>query len=187
MRLWLAILALWLAVMSVDFFSTGAVALREEPVRAVAHPLWTGASTQDKDRVEINRPRPDDSPSTSIRPEEDRATIGPVYPVVTATLSPTATPTPIRGEATWYGGPAFAGKPMRNGDPYNEWDPTTAASNVFPMGTELEVTYSKTITVTVKDTGDFAHEVDLSRQAFYNLVRSNEPGRIKVDIRVVGP
>jgi rare lipoprotein A len=86
-----------------------------------------------------------------------------------------------RGKATWYG-PGFYGRPMANGKPYNPWA-MTAASNDYPLGTVLVVTYTKAITVEVTDRGAFDHALDLSQGAFYALVGSTEPGVIEVEIQ----
>ena len=49
---------------------------------------------------------------------------------------------PVAAEAslaTWYG-PGFDGSLMANGQVYNMHDPTTTASNLYPLGTWLKVT-----------------------------------------------
>ncbi len=186
MKLWRLALAGWAALVLVGALSLGPeVHQRGEdlppapmPAAAGATATLDGSSTVEpgsyKSKTEGSTPsRPTSTPSSTPSP--------------TPTATPVPTATPIRGQATWYGGPVFAGKRMANGDPYNEYDPSTAASNLFPPGTELEVTYSKTITVTVKDTGDFDHPVDLSRQAFYDLMGSLGAGRVTVEIKVIGP
>jgi rare lipoprotein A len=43
------------------------------------------------------------------------------------------------GLATWYG-PGFHGKRMSNGQVFDLYDPTTVASNQYPLGTWLKVT-----------------------------------------------
>ncbi len=80
---------------------------------------------------------------------------------------------PVRGVATWYGND-FHGEPMRNGDPYNMYDPTTTASNAFPLGTWLRVINldnGASVEVRVTDTGAFRYPivVDLSMAAFERL------------------
>ncbi len=198
--LWLAALAIWLAVVTGNVLVPQPAVLRQGeyvPPAIVPAAEMGGSSTVE----------PGSYKSVTMGPTPSRPTTTPA-----ATSSPTAivtqngchwsdyhgyayvecgfdnaerpifTPTAIRGEATWYGGPVFAGKRMANGDLYNEWDPTTAC-NTCDLGEILTVTYSKTITVTVTDTGNFTHELDLSRGAFMALVGSTEAGIIPVEIR----
>ncbi len=78
-----------------------------------------------------------------------------------------------RGIATWYGA-SFQGQGMRNGEAFNMYDPTIAASNTYPLGTKLRVTSSATgnsVIVRVSDTGAFRHPViiDLSWAAFREI------------------
>ena len=79
----------------------------------------------------------------------------------------------ISGVATWYG-EDFQGLPMANGEPFDMWDPTTAASNSHRLGTWLRVTRvatGKSIKVRVTDRGAFRMPivVDLSYAAFASL------------------
>ncbi len=108
-------------------------------------------------------------------------------PPATATREPSdrsgndATNT-IQGTATYYHD-SLVGGVMANGEIYNPWDPTIAASMDYSLGTELTITYSRTITVTVSDRGLLGRgHVDLSRAAFVELVGSVEPGVIDVEI-----
>lgn len=92
------------------------------------------------------------------------------------------------GRATWYGG-KFNGRVMSNGQIYDMNDPTTTASNMYPMGTKLRVTRTKTgasVDVVVKDTGDFQYPilVDLSYAAFGKIVNPGE-GVVEVSVQVL--
>ena len=89
------------------------------------------------------------------------------------------------GVATWYGA-YFQGRAMSNGERYNMWDPTTAACNIYPLGTRLRVTRVATgesIIVRVTDRGAFRAPilVDLSYAAFAQLADPAE-GVIRVTI-----
>lgn len=58
---------------------------------------------------------------------------------------------------------------MANGEPFDQDDPTTTASNLFPLGTWLKVTNpanGRSVVVQVRDRGAFSHALDLSRAAF---------------------
>jgi rare lipoprotein A (peptidoglycan hydrolase) len=98
---------------------------------------------------------------------------------------------PVRvGEATYYH-PSLHGETMADGTPYNQWDPTIVASNAYPLGTTLRVTYTKSITVTVRDWGLLVDKdgnpilLDLSRAAMHELIGSVEPGVIEVEVQEV--
>lgn len=87
------------------------------------------------------------------------------------------------GRATYYADD-FQGMPMANGDPFDMWDPTLAASNSYPLGTRLKVTRvatGKSIVVKVTDRGGFKPPilVDLSYAAFTSLA-DEEDGVIRV-------
>lgn len=72
------------------------------------------------------------------------------------------------GWATWYG-PGFQGNTMSDGQPYNMYDPTTTASNIFPFGTWLKVinpANGRSVVVQVRDRGAFSQALDLSFAAF---------------------
>lgn len=87
--------------------------------------------------------------------------------------------------ATWYG-EAFHGNPMANGEIYDMHDPTTCASNWWPLGTWLQVRYEgRVIAVKVTDRGAFKHAVDLSYAAFKYLANPSL-GVIPVEISVLG-
>jgi rare lipoprotein A (peptidoglycan hydrolase) len=94
-----------------------------------------------------------------------------------------------RGYTTWYG-PGFHGKVMASGRVFDENDPTTTASNQFPFGTWLRVTNpnnGRIVYVQVRDRGAFAHALDLSRAAYFQLDPPN-PWGFWVDYEVVpGP
>ena len=72
------------------------------------------------------------------------------------------------GKASWYGN-TYRGKIMANGEPFDP-DAMTCASNDYPLGTRLRVTYMGTVIhVTVTDRGprkDLCRMLDLSREAF---------------------
>jgi rare lipoprotein A len=94
----------------------------------------------------------------------------------------------LGGVATWYGAD-FQGSPMANGEPYDMWDPGTAASNIFPLGTRLRVTRVETgqsVVVRVTDRGAFRNPilVDLSYAAFTSLAHQDE-GVIRVIVEPV--
>ena len=79
----------------------------------------------------------------------------------------------VRGLATWYGAD-FQGLEMRNGEMYDMYDPTTTASNIFPLESRLLVSSlhnGNSVEVRVTDTGAFRHPiiVDLSWAAFSKL------------------
>jgi len=89
------------------------------------------------------------------------------------------------GLATWYGAD-FQGCEMRNGEAYDMYDPTTTASNVFPLGSLLRVTNihsGESVVVRVTDTGAFTYPVivDLSWAAFRQLAN---PGLGVLDVTV---
>jgi rare lipoprotein A (peptidoglycan hydrolase) len=94
----------------------------------------------------------------------------------------------LGGIATWYGAD-FHGSPMANGEPYDMWDPTTAASNVYPLGTRLRVTRvesGQSIVVRVTDRGAFRNPilVDLSYAAFTTLAHQ-DVGVIRVTVEPI--
>ncbi len=94
----------------------------------------------------------------------------------------------VTGDGTWYG-EQFHGRKMANGQVYDMNDPTTVASNMYPLGTKVKVTHAGTgasIVATVKDTGGFRYPivVDMSLAAFSKL---SDPkyGRIPVAVEVL--
>jgi len=90
--------------------------------------------------------------------------------------------TEYSGLATYYH-PSLEGWRMANGRPY---DPSamTAASNRWPLGTELLVTYAdNSIIVEITDRGSFRHALDLSEAAFTALAGSTRPGVLRVTIQ----
>src|SRR5579883_148402 len=75
------------------------------------------------------------------------------------------------GVATWYG-PGFQGNTMYDGQPYDMYDPTTTACNIYPLGTWLRVTNpvnGRSVVVQVRDRGAFSHALDLSYAAFKSI------------------
>lgn len=105
----------------------------------------------------------------------------------------------LRGIATFYADD-FHLQRMANGEIFDMHNPTVAASNVWPLGTKLEVKrvagspwdknlskddrskfIGKTIIVTVTDRGEFGHLLDLSYGAFGQLAR-HEEGVINVEV-----
>ncbi|MBI2760570.1 MAG: hypothetical protein HYX51_03985 [Chloroflexi bacterium] len=103
------------------------------------------------------------------------------------------------GIATFYGA-AYHGQIMANGERYDMYDQSTAASNRYPLGARLVIRrapgspweatlseaereryYAREIVVTIKDRGAFTHELDLSQGAFTLLGRLDE-GVINVTI-----
>ncbi len=97
----------------------------------------------------------------------------------------------LSGHATWYG-PGFVGKAMANGQTYQPGDPTTTASNAFPLGSVVKVFSPQTqrmITVDVRDTGRFPYPdvLDLSPAAFQSLGGELRAGVIPVSVELVSP
>ncbi len=87
--------------------------------------------------------------------------------------SPTIVGPVLVGVSTWYGAD-FQGREMSNGRLYNMWNPRTAASNSYPLGTWIRVTRlttDKSIVVEVTDRGAFTYPIvtDLSYAAFSEL------------------
>jgi hypothetical protein len=113
-------------------------------------------------------------------------------PSLASTIAaPIVTPAPVPhlpvlvGVATWYGSD-FQGQAMYNGVPYNMYDPSTTAANLYPIGTWLRVTRLSTgqsIIVQVTDRGAFRYPdiVDLSYAAFSQLA---DPGSGVIAVRV---
>jgi len=99
-------------------------------------------------------------------------------------------PPPKEGWATWYGHP-YHGRRMANGQVFDMNDPTTTASNEFPLGTWLRVTNPAngvSIDVQVRDRGAFTHALDLSQAAFRQLTGGTGGGRLWVRYQVIpGP
>lgn len=90
--------------------------------------------------------------------------------------------------ASWYG-QEFNGRPMANGEPFDEGDPTTVAHKTLPLGTKLVVhnpINGETIDVEVKDRGPFkpGRGLDLSKEAAKRLGFIDE-GLAKLEVRVV--
>lgn len=77
------------------------------------------------------------------------------------------------GMASWYG-PGFHGRKMANGKVFDMYNPTLAASLIYPLGTKLIVTDTRTgryIIVTVTDRGPYVggRIIDLSMAAARTL------------------
>ncbi|MFN8556411.1 MAG: septal ring lytic transglycosylase RlpA family protein [Dehalococcoidia bacterium] len=116
--------------------------------------------------------------------------------VIEVGAAPAAGPARL-GVATFYG-EAFHGGTMADGARFDMDDASIAASNTWPLGVRLRLRriagspwdatlssaeterfFGRTIIVTVRDRGDFHHELDLSRAAFAYLARPEE-GVIRV-------
>ncbi len=93
------------------------------------------------------------------------------------------------GTATWYGQP-YHGRRMANGQVYDMNDPTTAACNLYPLGTWLRITNpanGRSVVVQVRDRGSFSQALDLSYAAFAALA---DPRAMRLRVRfevVSGP
>jgi rare lipoprotein A len=128
------------------------------------------------------------------RAQAEPAVAGPIELARTSPVSASYT-----GKATFYGA-AYHGQIMANGERYDMYDQSTAASNWYPLGTRLlirrapgspweatlsdaerERYYAREIVVTIKDRGEFTHALDLSQGAFTLLGRIDE-GVINVSI-----
>lgn len=120
---------------------------------------------------------PEEEPAPASREVSDRS--GANAAVTRVTTSP-----PQTGLATYYH-PSLEGGRMANGRPYHSWA-MTAASNSYPLGTLLRVTYLKSVVVEVTDRGSFGHALDLSSGAFQAIAGSLGPGIIRVTIEVMG-
>lgn len=93
------------------------------------------------------------------------------------------------GVSTWYG-QDFQGQAMSDGRPYDMWNPHTAASNAYPLGTWLRITRlttGRSIEVEVTDRGAFTYPnvADLSYAAFSQLADPST-GVIGVRVEPVG-
>ncbi|MGH2460446.1 MAG: septal ring lytic transglycosylase RlpA family protein [Chloroflexota bacterium] len=92
------------------------------------------------------------------------------------------------GVSTWYG-QDFQGRTMSDGRPYDMWNPNTAASNVYPLGTWIRITRlttGRSIVVEVTDRGAFTYPnvADLSYAAF-SLLANPSNGVIGVRVEPV--
>lgn len=90
--------------------------------------------------------------------------------------------------ASWYG-QEFNGRPMANGEPFDEGDPTTVAHKTLPLGTRLVLhnpINGETIDAEVKDRGPFkpGRSYDVSKAAAEKLGFIDE-GLAKLEVRVV--
>jgi len=86
-------------------------------------------------------------------------------------------------ECTYYSDD-LEGQLMADGEPYNPYD-YTAATYLYPLGTELRVTYNgKSVLVLVRDRCDNLTDIDLSKVAF-KAIAPLELGRIIVRIEDV--
>lgn len=108
------------------------------------------------------------------------------------TWSPRSGQYVLSGRATWYG-PGFIGRAMANGQIYQPTDPTTTASNAFPLGSRVRITSPATgrsIDAVVRDTGRFPYPgvVDLSPAAFESLGGTLAAGVLPVSVELLaGP
>jgi len=109
--------------------------------------------------------------------------------LVLAMLMLTALVSASEGVATWYG-EQYHGRRMANGQIFDMYDSTTAASREFSLGTWLHVTSlanGRSVDVQVRDSGAFGHAMDLSYAAFSQLA-SPSVGSIRVRYEVIpGP
>jgi rare lipoprotein A len=110
----------------------------------------------------------------------------PRYPVATPGANRSVT-----GIASWYG-PGFNGRRTSSGSIYNQ-DDLSAASTLFPLGTQLAVTNlanGRSVQVLVNDHGPYVHgrDLDLSHHAamLLGIVR---PGtaRVRMDVLSTPP
>lgn len=104
--------------------------------------------------------------------------------------------TPPKGrvvKVSYYGGEKgrdFHGKTMKNGEKFNKFDPTIAASVDLPLGTIIEVTNpdnGKVQRLTIKDTGDFkkyGRKLDVSLAAAEKLGFKSD-GVALLEMRVI--
>jgi len=95
----------------------------------------------------------------------------------------------MTGQASWYG-PDFVGKPMASGAPFDTSDPSTCASNAYPLGSRLRVTSlaaGASVEVVVRNTGPFAYPrvVDLSSAAFQKLGYPEAKGVVPVRVELL--
>jgi LysM repeat protein len=130
------------------------------------------------------------SPSTRpTRAPKTRAFLGAVAIAACVLVGSPAVAAADDGYATWYG-PGFQGNVMYDGQIYDMYDPTTTASNIYPLGTWLKVTNpanGHSVVVQVRDRGAFHHTVDLSYAAFKILANPAAMG-IPITYQVVtGP
>lgn len=100
-------------------------------------------------------------------------------------LDTTVSDRALVGVSTWYG-QDFQGRTMSDGRPYDMWNPHTAASNVYPLGTWIRITRlttGRSIVVEVTDRGAFAYPnvADLSYAAFSQLA---DPSNGVIGVRV---
>lgn len=130
-----------------------------------------GEAETDESEADVSPPGREASDRSGAAEETFRVRLG---------ISPART-----GLATYYH-PSLRGLPMANGMPY---DPSamTAASNTWPLGTLLRVTYQESIIVEVTDRGAFRHALDLSSGAFRTLAGNLAPGVIRVTIEELEP
>ncbi len=90
--------------------------------------------------------------------------------------------------ASWYG-KSLHGNDLNSGLPFHECDATVVASNKFPPGTVLRLTYKgRSITVVVQDSGGekVTERLDLARGAMQTLEPDHETvGVIEVLVEVL--
>jgi len=118
------------------------------------------------------------APASTIQTKLDPSTRQPPAP-------PTVGGVVLVGVSTWYGGD-FQGRHMSDGRPYDMWNPRTAASNAYPLGTWIRVTRlttGRSIDVEVTDRGAFTYPnvADLSYAAFSELA---DPSTGVIGVRV---
>jgi rare lipoprotein A (peptidoglycan hydrolase) len=102
----------------------------------------------------------------------------------------------LEGQASWYGGPRYQGRPMANREPFDERKPSVASRD-WPLGTELWVcSGDRAIRIFVTDVGPAkplrrkGRIIDLSKAAFAALlpegVTPEDVGLIDVLVWPVG-
>jgi rare lipoprotein A len=94
-----------------------------------------------------------------------------------------------RGQASFYDGDRFAGRPMANGDRFDP-DSNSAAHRTLPLGTVAEVTNlrnGETRTVVIEDRGPYVggRVIDVSPRIAQELQMVDE-GVVPVEVRPVG-
>lgn len=92
--------------------------------------------------------------------------------------------------ASWYGN-GLHGNLLRSESPFDECDGTVVASNTYPPGTVLRVSYAgRSILVVVQDSGGepVNYRIDLSRGAMQLLEPNHEvEGTIQVVVEIMQP
>lgn len=111
----------------------------------------------------------------------------PVQPLPISVPSPVRPGSSVVGVASWYG-PGFNGRRTADGEIYNQED-LTAASNIFPLGTDVMVTNlsnGRAVEVRINDRGPFRKHrlIDLSHKAA-RVIGMIGPGTAEVRMDVL--